>query len=318
MATIGINIKAVSQQARQDWISRNRKRAGLRERINNSVPFWLIIVAAVLFALSAPHTAEMFNQLTPGLGRLAPAGFEFGLLYAAFQRRRSHSTAKASAGFSIALLEALLFIVTIIANGAGSFVGVAKSAGLDTYSAEAILSGFRALPVTAQVGFLLVPLAAFIVPIGTAVAGEGLAALILEGKAEDSHLEREWSAVAAIETYKTALDFFIRQGDKANVARQKAAAAVNAYFADLKAPPKERESAAESAPDSTSDKVRESAPAANKYEQALKLARGLENPTGAALMGLGVSRTLAFDAAKQVRAERERTDSADSDNLTAE
>ena len=44
---------------------------GFREYVADSVPYWIVIVAVVLFGLSAPHTAAVFNKLTPGLGAVA-------------------------------------------------------------------------------------------------------------------------------------------------------------------------------------------------------------------------------------------------------
>src|SRR5258706_9698239 len=42
------------------------------------------LVALVLYGLSAPHTASVFDKLTPGWGWIAPVGVEFGLLYRHF------------------------------------------------------------------------------------------------------------------------------------------------------------------------------------------------------------------------------------------
>jgi hypothetical protein len=53
----------------------------------DNVPYWIILVAPVLYGLSAPHTAGVFEKLTPGWGWITPLGVELGLLYSAFRRR---------------------------------------------------------------------------------------------------------------------------------------------------------------------------------------------------------------------------------------
>ena len=51
---------------------------------------------------------------------------------------------------------------------------------LDNLSFAAIMYQFEHLPATSQAALIMAVLAAFIMPIGTLVAGEGLAAIVLE------------------------------------------------------------------------------------------------------------------------------------------
>ncbi len=86
-----VNIHDIYRQERLRWLREEAPRRSLRGVIAESVPYWIILVALVLYGLSAPHTASVFDKLTPGWGWIAPIGVEFGLLYTAFRRRVSLS-----------------------------------------------------------------------------------------------------------------------------------------------------------------------------------------------------------------------------------
>src|SRR5258706_6595826 len=81
-----INIEQIYRQERQRWLREEAPRKSLRDRISDSVPYSIIVVALVLYGLSAPHTASVFDKLTSGWAWIAPIGVEFGLLYTAFRR----------------------------------------------------------------------------------------------------------------------------------------------------------------------------------------------------------------------------------------
>lgn len=87
------------------------------------------MVALVLYGLSAPHTASVFDKLTSGWGWIAPIGVEFGLLYKAF-RRDARATGE-MVSWALWLLEALLFLTAMLVNGAGSFTSVINSVSLE-------------------------------------------------------------------------------------------------------------------------------------------------------------------------------------------
>src|SRR5260221_9422710 len=95
------------------------------------------LVALVLYGLSAPHTASVFEKLTPGWGWIAPIGVEFGLLYAAFRRRLARHTGEA-VSWTLWALEILLFITAMLVNGAGAFSSVVNAVQLDNFSFAAI------------------------------------------------------------------------------------------------------------------------------------------------------------------------------------
>ena len=88
------DVETIYREARQRWLKEDAPRKTVRDHISESVPYWIVLVAVVLYGLSAPHTAAVFDKLTPGWGWIAPLGVEFGLLYAAFRRRVARHTAE--------------------------------------------------------------------------------------------------------------------------------------------------------------------------------------------------------------------------------
>src|SRR5258707_9003561 len=168
-----IDIQTIYRQERQRWLREEAPRKSVRDGIAESVPYWIILVALVLYGLSAPHTAGVFDKLTPGWGWLAPIGVEFGLLYAAFRRRLAkveHETLP----WTLWALEILLFLTAMLVNGAGSFVSVIAATQLTNLSSAAIVEEFGQLPATSQAALIMAFLSAFIIPIGALVAGDGL------------------------------------------------------------------------------------------------------------------------------------------------
>lgn len=232
MNEVTLNIESLAQHAKENWFKQKSKRRGFRQLIEDSVPSWIVIVALALFALSAPHTTKMFDMITPGWGWAGIFLCEFGLLYIAF-RRKAESKRDGTIPRAIWVLEALLFITAILVNGSGALIAVVSSAGIATLSASTIFSGIGTMPIVAQVGLVLVPLAALIIPIGTVVAGEGLASHVLDGKRIKMDLDQEWAGIEESEVYKAALSYLIRGGVNARDAKRRADSATkNLYNRD--------------------------------------------------------------------------------------
>src|SRR3972149_9308329 len=82
-----LDMETIYRQEHRRWLKEEAPRQSFRDLLTGSVPYWIVLVALVLYGLSAPHTAGVFDKLTPGWGFIAPVGVEFGLLYAAFRRR---------------------------------------------------------------------------------------------------------------------------------------------------------------------------------------------------------------------------------------
>lgn len=207
-----IDVAAVRAKARRDWERSQRQTLSVQERIGQSVPWWLVAVAFVFFVLSAPHTAKVFGMLTPVFGYVAPVGVEFGLLYAAFRRKQSKA-AGLVVPWTLWALEVLLFVTAMVVNGAGSLQAVVSATeSIQDKSFGALLAEFPGLPATGQVALLLVPLAALIIPIGTSVAGEGLATLFLERRELVNDSDSRWREVSAEVEYYALRDAALARG----------------------------------------------------------------------------------------------------------
>ncbi len=189
----------------------------------------LTLVALVLYGLSAPHTASVFDKLTPGWGWIAPIGVEFGLLYTAFRRRVSLSASE-NISWTLWFLEVLLFLTAMLVNGAGSFTSVVTSMSLDQLSFAALVEQFANLPATSQAALIMAALSAFIIPIGTLVAGEGLALLVLERRTGVDVREAQWQEVAFTTTYRALFVRHLQCGLPDKDARLKALAEVKGYL----------------------------------------------------------------------------------------
>jgi len=224
-----INVEAIYRQERQRWMREEAPRRSLRDHIAESVPYWIILVALVLYGLSAPHTASIFDKLTPGWGWIAPIGVEFGLLYTAF-RRRVARFASEKVTWTLWLLEILLFLTAMLVNGAGAFTSVVSAIDLQQLSFAALVEQFGALPATSQAAIVMAVLSAFIIPIGALVAGEGLALLVLERRNGLNLREAEWREVAFLTTYRAMFVRYLHSGLQDRDAKLKAMAEVKGYL----------------------------------------------------------------------------------------
>src|SRR5260221_3595403 len=224
-----ISVEAIYRQERQRWMREEAPRRSLRDIIGGSVPYWIILVALVLYGLSAPHTASIFDKLTPGWGWIAPIGVEFGLLYTAF-RRRVARFASEKVTWTLWLLELLLFLTAMLVNGAGAFTSVVSAIDLQQLSFTALADQFGALPATSQAGIVMAVLSAFIIPIGALVAGEGLALLVVERRNGLNLREAEWREVALLTTYRAMFVRYLHSGLPDRDAKLKAMAEVKGYL----------------------------------------------------------------------------------------
>jgi hypothetical protein len=195
------NMREIEAEAYQIWRQERAPKRSTRDLFEASVPYWIVIVGVGLYLLSAPHTAGVFNDLTPGWGGVAPLVVEFGLLYAAFRRKVARGDNDGVPPMLTAL-QALLFITAVLVNGAGAFTAVVKSAGIGALSFTEIGNQFTSFPATTQASLVMSLLAAFIVPIGALAAGEGFATLILSRRA-GSFLEQHWRAARQEMLYQT-------------------------------------------------------------------------------------------------------------------
>jgi hypothetical protein len=176
-----------------------------------------------------PHTSNIFNMLTPGWGFIAPIGVEFGLLYSAFRRRLMKSEGS-TLSWALWAMEILLFTTAILVNGAGSFVYVVEANGLVTLSFSAILGGFGELPATSQAALIMAGLSAFIIPIGTLVAGDGLADLALEQRDTTNFREQQWQEAEFTVIYRAMFVRYLGQRLTDEEAKKRALTEVRGYL----------------------------------------------------------------------------------------
>lgn len=225
-----LDMETIYRQEHERWLATEAPRRSFRDQLTGSVPYWIIVVAAVLYGLSAPHTSGVFDQLTPGWGWIAPVGVEFGLLYAAFRRRLAHVAGEAIP-WTLWALEILLFLTAMLVNGAGAFSSVVETTDLDQLSFGAITEQFGRLPATSQAALVMALLSAFIIPIGALVAGDGLAKLALEQRSSIDFREQRWQEVAFTVTYRAVFVRYMQQGLPERDARHRAQAEVKGYLA---------------------------------------------------------------------------------------
>ncbi len=225
-----LDMETIYRQERKRWLREEAPNRSFRDILTGSVPYWIVLVALVLYGLSAPHTSGVFDKLTPGWGFIAPIGVEFGLLYAAFRRRLAKSENE-SLPWTLWALEVLLFLTAMLVNGAGSFTSVVEAVQLENLSFAAIIEGFGNLPATSQAALAMALLAAFIIPIGALVAGDGLAALAMDRRTGSDFREQRWQEVEFTVIYRAVFVRYLQQGITDRDARQRAASEVKGYLA---------------------------------------------------------------------------------------
>src|SRR5258708_35844740 len=137
-----VDVETIYRDERERWLREEAPRKSFRDVLAATVPYWIIVVAVVLYGLSAPHTAGVFDKLTPGWGFIAPIGVEFGLLYSAFRRRLAKAASEALP-WTLWALALLLFITAMLVNGAGAFSSLGTVTQIDTRSFTAILDQFE-------------------------------------------------------------------------------------------------------------------------------------------------------------------------------
>jgi hypothetical protein len=144
-------------------------------------------------------------------------------------------------------LGALLVTTSIIVNGAGSLAAVAASSSdLDNQSLKALIESWGTLKAVNQVSLLMAPIAALIIPLGTIVAGEGMAQLLMTRRERGTLIEERWGEVAALVEFEALRDAAINLGHSPQRA--------NAWAAKVVRMPLSSQSVSDSATDRLTDK----------------------------------------------------------------
>lgn len=228
-----IDIGATRDEAKRRWIAQHEvQRGGVLRRIEQSVPWWLVIITIVMLMLSAPHTAAIFDKLTPGWGWSAPFGVEFGILYASFRRKRTKQQG-GKESLSLIALQVLLYLIAIVVNGAGAFQAVVSAIGIPDLPFSEISARFGTFPATSQIALSLVIFAALIIPIGTGVTGEGVATLLFE---RDVEMDERWRKVEYSELRKAFFEAYLRAGVRPLEAKRQSVITASGFI-EQEAPP---------------------------------------------------------------------------------
>jgi hypothetical protein len=59
-----IDLEKLYRDEYRRWLREDAPRRTSRDILTGSVPYWIILVALVLYGLSAPHTAGVFDKLS--------------------------------------------------------------------------------------------------------------------------------------------------------------------------------------------------------------------------------------------------------------
>lgn len=215
-----IDIGATRDEAKRRWKQEQITRGGILDTIAQTVPWWVIIIGTGLAALSAGHTAGVFNQLSP-VGYLGPFVVEFTLLWAAFSRVVS-ADEQSRLSKPLRILEALAFTMALIANGVGALDRISAMGGIASLSAATILQQFGGLPIITQAGIVIIPLFALFIPVGTWVAGESIAGLLVRGRKAGERMEAQWAEVERGVLYRAFFEAYVQKGLKPNDAKRQA------------------------------------------------------------------------------------------------
>ncbi len=206
------NVIEVRSRARREWEVRQQKRRTVFEMLVHwSIPLGLFIIATVFYLLSAQHTSEIFNLLSPGMGNYAPIGIELGIVYTAFMAAEA-TTDLTLLTSAIKLLRRLLLVIVVIVNGAGSFITVVSNAGLSKLSTSDLLSQFSSLPAISQVALVLSALASLAIPTAAVVSGEGFFLFLSQNRKRQTTIDGKWEQHRAQIEYEALRDAAINQG----------------------------------------------------------------------------------------------------------
>lgn len=176
-----IDIDLTYSAARARWFKESAPRRALADWFALITPWSIVIVFAAGHALSAPHTANVMNLITPGMGFIAPIAVEFALIWSAFEIRRARS-AQTTPLPAARFLRWFMLIIAVATNATGGLSAVVDGTGVTDLSAEALWGAFSGLPLVTQVALLMVIVAALAVPITAEATGVRL---------------RNWSSSAA-------------------------------------------------------------------------------------------------------------------------
>lgn len=182
LAELGLLISTgdIEEEARKKWDKQEKARRGLSQVVVSLMPLLVLVMMAVFYLLSAPHTAELLDKITPGYGWVAPIGFELGVLIVSALRELGWKHADWRRDPSRFILGLLMFI-SITINVFGGFIAiVTKDSALKLSTVQDLLGALPTLPATSQILLigLVIPIG-IVIPIMAWYSGETLIKLAL-------------------------------------------------------------------------------------------------------------------------------------------
>lgn len=166
-----IDIQAEQDNARTVFESQQRRKRDLNAWLVVLLPWFQLVSFVVFYLLSAPHTVYLVERITPGAGKLAPLGLEFGVVFVAAMRQKGWRN-----WVTLSVLWALV-VVNVIINVGGGFIAVVQSAAVTdmaSFTLVQILSRFTILPAEYQILFPLVVIIGALVPVMGKFSGEAV------------------------------------------------------------------------------------------------------------------------------------------------
>lgn len=196
-----IDIEAVVARRKRAWLTEHHADVTIQERFTVFLPYMLFVIQVSFFIISAKHTIDIINRMAAGVGYAAAVGFEIGLVVCSLMIYQTNTT-KQKLPFWWSALEALLFIVILGSNLAGSLNSVVEAANIQSLSAHDIIERFGTLSLIDQMALALAVVVSVIVPIGSIVVGQGIAHLVFEHRRLGGPLEQRWRAVEQEEIHR--------------------------------------------------------------------------------------------------------------------
>lgn len=185
-----IDIQAEREAARKLFEAQQNSRRNLNAWLVYLLPWSQLIVFVVFYLLSAPHTVYLVERITPNAGKIAPVGFELGVIFVAAMRQKKWRNF-----LTLTILWSLM-AVNVIINVGGGFIAVVQSASgedMARLTLPEILGRFGTLPAEYQILFPLVVIIGALVPVMGKFSGEAMIKLATgEIKLESVSIEDLW------------------------------------------------------------------------------------------------------------------------------
>lgn len=206
-----LNIDQIIEDSRNEWGKRENSRRKFEGWLVRLIPFGLVIMAAVFYALSAPHTAGILMLITPQYGNIAPIGWELGIVIIAAVREQGWKNVLS------AMLLWTLVLMSIVINVAGALISVIEqgsgAANITGDTVFQLIERYGTLPATYQVVLLIA------VPVGAVIPllAKGVGEILIKLAVGKIKLEREsdevrWARDRARVVYGSLFNAAIKAG----------------------------------------------------------------------------------------------------------